>query len=219
MHFPAQLSPFFQAFFLELKYDCYFLDTESRKWLKPVVTHVSWKNQSFLLCKIKVAYFRSFYLFNFLIFFLPPERPRKIFTVRLTMVDRNYTSAYKDLTNFNTRGLISDLTEIFTQFFRGIFTGFVSITFREFFPGSVGAIFDAAFAATSDVNETSIIQALARASGKSQLRFETLGVITIENGLSTPTTAPTGWSKFHNNGWRHGGHTLTTCCLVVWPLL
>lgn len=119
------------------------------------------------------------------------ERPRKIFTVRLTMVDRNYTSAYKDLTNFNTRGLISDLTEIFTQFFRGIFTGFVSITFREFFPGSVGAIFDAAFAATSDVNETSIIQALARASGKSQLRFEALGVITIENGLSTPTTAPT----------------------------
>lgn len=121
------------------------------------------------------------------------ERPRKIFTVKLTMVDRNYTSAYADLTNFITRGLISDLTEIFTQFFRITFAGFVSITFKEFFPGSVGTIFDATFAATSEVNETSIFQALARANGTTQLRFETLGMINVDKRLSTgsPTTAPT----------------------------
>lgn len=57
----------------------------------------------------------------------------------------------------------------------------------------MGTIFDATFAATSEVNETSIFQALARANGTIQLRFEALGMITVDNGLSTgsPTSAPT----------------------------
>ena len=118
------------------------------------------------------------------------------------MVDRNYTSAYMDLTNFITRGLIRDLTDIFAPFFRNTFAGFVSITFREFFSGSLGTLFDATFTATSEVSEISIMQELARANGTSQLRFEVFGTITIGNGLSTgsPTTAPTGWTEFHNNG-------------------
>ncbi|XP_068717499.1 delta-like protein A isoform X2 [Montipora capricornis] len=65
--------------------------------------------------------------------------------------------------------------------------------------GSVGAIFDITFAATSEVNETDIIQVLTRANGSSQLRFEFIGTINVMDSLSTTvvedapmTASPTG---------------------------
>ncbi|XP_068672808.1 uncharacterized protein [Montipora foliosa] len=125
------------------------------------------------------------------------EKPQKIFTVKLTMVDRIFVSAYEDLTAAVTGGLIKDLTDIFGPFFKDTFLEFRSITFLEFFSGSVGAIFDVAFAATSKANETSIIQALKRANGTSQLRFEFFGLIEVgpKRSTVTTTTSPTDSSS------------------------
>ena len=110
------------------------------------------------------------------------------------MVDRIFVSAYVDLTAPVTGGLIQDLTDIFGPFFKDTFLEFRSITFLEFFSGSVGAIFDVAFAGTSKANETSIIQALKRANGTSQLRFEFFGLIEVgpKRSTVTTTTSPMG---------------------------
>ncbi|XP_068717498.1 uncharacterized protein [Montipora capricornis] len=127
------------------------------------------------------------------------EKPRKSFIVTLTLTDRNYYADYEDLTKPITRGLIEDLTDILEPFFKRHFMGFETIVFRDFFQGSVGAIFDITFAATSEVNETDIIQVLTRANGSSQLRFEFIGTINVMDSLSTTvvedapmTASPTG---------------------------
>ena len=123
------------------------------------------------------------------------EKPPIIFTVKLTMTDRKYSSQYADLTDTTTRGLMRDLTDIFEPFLKRVFPGFMNIAFLEIFPGSVGAIFDTSFTSLSDVNETRIAEAFKQANGTSQLRFEFFGIIEVgpkQNSSSTTVSFPTG---------------------------
>lgn len=117
------------------------------------------------------------------------EKPPKIFTVTLTIIDRIFFDDYKDLTKSLTLGLIEDLNSIFKPFLEQNFDGFSTIVFTGFFQGSVGTIFDVIFAATSEVNATSIVKAFSGANGTNQLRFELLGTINAVNKLHTSTGA------------------------------
>ena len=117
------------------------------------------------------------------------EKPPKIFTVTLTIIDRIFVDDYKDLTKSLTLGLIEDLNSIFKPFLEQNFDGFSTIVFTGFFQGSVGAIFDVIFAATSEINATSIVKAFSGANGTNQLRFEFLGTINAVNKLHTSTGA------------------------------
>ena len=124
-------------------------------------------------------------------------KPPITFAVTLTLIDRDYDSDYTDLTKAKTRAIIKDLGDIFAPFFSGEFSGFQGITFHGFFSGSLGVQFVITFESTSNVNATSIIQALRRANDTNQLRFETLGTtIFVTEGSSfttaTPSTTPTG---------------------------
>lgn len=126
-------------------------------------------------------------------------KPPIKFAVTLTL-DRDYDSDYTDLTRAKTRAIIKDLGDIFTPFFIGKFSGFQDITFQEFFPGSLGVQFVITFQSTSNVNATSIIQALRRSNGTNELRFEILGTtLIVTEGSSfttaTPSTIPTESSE------------------------
>ena len=124
-------------------------------------------------------------------------KPPKTFAVTLALIDRDYDADFADLTKAKTRAIIKDLGDIFAPFFSGEFSGFQGITFHGFFSGSLGVQFVITFQSTSNVNATSIIQALRRANDTNQLRFETLGTtIFVTEGSSsttaTPSTNPTG---------------------------
>lgn len=102
------------------------------------------------------------------------------FTVTLVMLDREYYSHYEDLTNFVTRGLIEDLTNIFEPFFKRNFPGFLEITFRAFSQeGRLGVTFDLSKKGAPAVNESIIMQALQRGNGTRELRYEFLDFITV----------------------------------------
>lgn len=117
------------------------------------------------------------------------EKPPKIFTVTLTIIDRIFVDDYKDLTKPLTLGLIEDLKSIFKPFLEQNLKGFSTIVFTGFFQGSVGVIFDVTFAATSEINAANIVKALTRANGTNQLRFELFGTINAVNKLHTSTGA------------------------------
>lgn len=102
------------------------------------------------------------------------------FTITLVMLDREYYSHYEDLTNFVTRGLIEDLTNIFEPFFKRNFPGFLEITFRAFSQaGRLGVTFDLSKKGASAVNESIIMQELQRGNGTRELRYEFLDFITV----------------------------------------
>lgn len=114
------------------------------------------------------------------IFFLSFSAKLRNFTVTLVMLDREYYSHYEDLTNFVTRGLIEDLTNIFEPFFKRNFPGFLEITFRAFSQGGrLGVTFDLSNKGASVVNESIIMQALQRGNGTRELRYEFLDFITV----------------------------------------
>ncbi|XP_068672811.1 uncharacterized protein [Montipora foliosa] len=126
------------------------------------------------------------------------EKPRKIFTIDLTM-DRVFDPRYAKLSDPVTLGLTVDLTDIFQPFFRDTFEGFVSIEFLKFSSGSLRVTFEVTFAASSRINETAILEALTKANSTSQLRFESFTTVAVNNNLrtsppnledTTPTESP-----------------------------
>ena len=96
------------------------------------------------------------------------------------MLDREHYSHYEDLTNFVTRGLIEDLTNIFEPFFKRNLPGFLEITFRAFSQaGRLGVTFDISNKGASAVNESIIMQTLQKGNGTRELRYEYLDFITV----------------------------------------
>lgn len=132
------------------------------------------------------------------------KRPPITFSVMLTLRNRLYVSDYADLTKPKTRGIIAELTDIFTTFFKGKFNqvvnDFIDIKFRGFSSGSLVTNFDLTFEPTSTVSSSNIIQALQEGNATRDLQFEVLEKITVarkkdtDNAATTATT-PTDSSK------------------------
>jgi len=114
-------------------------------------------------------------------------------------LDRTFQPFYREITSPETLALISELNRIFVPFFKKRFENFLEIIYKRFFQGSIGIDFDILFQTTSNVSNSSIVEALEEGNGTTQLAFVVIiGDITVTEQLpvtqttvQSPSAAPT----------------------------
>ena len=172
--------------------------SQNLNYLFPVTRMLAYP-RFFLYSSLQLADDFSFCLLSYL------ERPPITFSVMLILRNRLYVSDYADLTKPKTRGIIAELTDIFTTFFLGKFNqvvnDFIDIKFRGFSSGSLVTNFDLTFEPTSTVSSSNIIQALQEGNATRDLQFEVLENITVArmedtDDAATTATTPTGLHVF-----------------------
>ena len=134
----------------------------------------------------------------FFVSFCLLEKPKRTFSVTVTIRSRNYDPAYNDINSQKSRALIVQITDIIVPFCRSKFPFFVAIRIIRFFPGSVGVDYDLVFEPTSNVTNNSIVKEFQTANGTKELKFLVLGkvsareVVPTTPAVTTVTILPTG---------------------------
>ena len=131
--------------------------------------------------------------------FVLSEKPPRRFSCQMKL-DRTFQPIYREITSPESLALISELNRIFVPFFKKRFENFLEIIYKRFFQGSIGMDFDVLFQTTSNVSNSSIVEALEEGNGTTQLAFVVItGDITVTEQLpvtqttvQSPSAAPTG---------------------------
>ena len=128
-------------------------------------------------------------------------KPNRRFVCQMR-VQREFVSAYSNISSAESHALISEFKGILEYFFRRIFISFLELIFRTLFPGSIGMEFEIVFQPASNVSNTSIVEALEKGNRTGELAsLNITGRITVteqlpgtENTTLSPSSsaAPTG---------------------------
>lgn len=132
-------------------------------------------------------------------FFVLSEKPPRRFSCQMKL-NKKFQPLYKEISSPETLALISELNRIFVPFFKKRFENFLEIIYKRFFQGSIGMDFDIIFQPTSNVSNSSIVEALEEGNGTTQLAFVVIiGDITVTEQLpvtqatvQSPPAEPTG---------------------------
>lgn len=109
----------------------------------------------------------------------------------ITVVNKIFIDDYRDLQAPKTRVLIAELTEKLVPFFKGLYDdSFEGIIIISLFNGSVGVNFELSLKPSSNVTNTTVVEALTKGNGTQALGFLELGEISAVEQIQ-PTTQVT----------------------------
>ena len=109
----------------------------------------------------------------------------------ITVVNKIFIDDYRDLQAPKTRVLIAELTEKLVPFFKGLYDdSFEGIMISSLFNGSVGVNFELSLKPSSNVTNTTVVEALTKGNGTQALGFLELGEISAVEQIQ-PTTQVT----------------------------
>ena len=139
-------------------------------------------------------------IFYFAFFF--SGKPKRRFSCQMR-VEKQFDPAFSDITSQKSRALVLEFSKVLVPYFRRKFVDFLEIIFKLFFQGSIGAEFDIVFQPTSNVSNTSIVQAFEERNDTGELTsLNIIGGITVTEQVpvteittqSPPTSdsSPTG---------------------------
>jgi len=116
-------------------------------------------------------------------------KPPRQFSCQIRL-DNEFNPSYNEISSPESLALISELNRVFVPFFQKRFQNFLEIIFKRFFQGSIGMDFDILFRPTSNVSNTSIVEAFVEGNRTKELASLTiLGGITVTEQL--PATQST----------------------------
>lgn len=118
------------------------------------------------------------------------ERPSLIIVVTVTIVNREYNSAYEDIESPRSRALILELDVILIPFCRRRFPRFRRIRYKRFFFGSLGIEYDLEFDPSTNATNATVADEFVNANTTSDLQFLQFGKVSAVE--AEPTILPTG---------------------------
>lgn len=136
-----------------------------------------------------------------LFFILLSAKPPRQFSCQIRL-DNEFNPSYNEISSPESLALISELNRVFVPFFQKRFQNFLEIIFKRFFQGSIGMDFDILFRPTSNVSNTSIVEAFVEGNRTKELASLTiLGGITVteqlpatQSTVQSPSAVPAGIS-------------------------